>query len=42
MREVLVMSLAGIFGSICGGIFSIGIIILVLYMIFCFGDGWLW
>lgn len=36
------MGLAGIFGSICGVIFSIGIIIMVFYMIYCFGDGWLW
>lgn len=36
------MSFAGFLGSICGGVFAIGIIILALYMIFCFGDGWLW
>ena len=34
------MSLEYIFGSILGTIFSIGIIILFLYMIYCFFDGW--
>ena len=34
------MSFAGFCGAVCGTIFSIGIIILFLYMIYCFFDGW--
>ena len=36
------MDLNYAFGCGLGLVFSIGIIVLVLYMIYCMFDGWLW